>query len=70
LHDKALIARRLKFAEIFVQMISAAGFALASPTLLYLALFGLGVIATLFGRSNTAFCPITFGARSSSPAMR
>jgi acyl-[acyl-carrier-protein]-phospholipid O-acyltransferase/long-chain-fatty-acid--[acyl-carrier-protein] ligase len=53
-HDKALIARRLKFAEIFVQMISAAGFALASPTLLYLALFGLGVIAALFG-------PIKYG---------
>jgi acyl-[acyl-carrier-protein]-phospholipid O-acyltransferase / long-chain-fatty-acid--[acyl-carrier-protein] ligase len=53
-HDKALIARRLKFAEIFVQMISAAGFALASPTLLYLALFGLGVISALFG-------PIKYG---------
>jgi acyl-[acyl-carrier-protein]-phospholipid O-acyltransferase/long-chain-fatty-acid--[acyl-carrier-protein] ligase len=53
-HDKALIARRLKFAEIFVQMISAAGFALASPTLLYLALFGLGVIGALFG-------PIKYG---------
>jgi acyl-[acyl-carrier-protein]-phospholipid O-acyltransferase / long-chain-fatty-acid--[acyl-carrier-protein] ligase len=53
-HDKALIARRLKFAEIFVQMIAAAGFALASPTLLYLALFGLGVIAALFG-------PIKYG---------
>src|SRR3954471_8372589 len=25
-HDKALIARRLKFGEIFVQMIAAAGF--------------------------------------------
>src|ERR1700688_2639377 len=53
-HDKALIARRLKFAEIFVQMIAAAGFALASPTLLYLALFGLGCIAALFG-------PIKYG---------
>ena len=53
-HDKALIARRLKFAEIFVQMISAAGFAFASPTLLYLALFGLGLIAALFG-------PIKYG---------
>jgi acyl-[acyl-carrier-protein]-phospholipid O-acyltransferase / long-chain-fatty-acid--[acyl-carrier-protein] ligase len=53
-HDKSLIARRLKFAEIFVQMISAAGFALASPALLYLALFGLGVIAALFG-------PIKYG---------
>jgi hypothetical protein len=31
--DKALIARRLKFAEIFVQMIAARGFAFASPAL-------------------------------------
>ena len=53
-HDKALIARRLKFAEIFVQTIAAAGFAFASPTLLYVALFGLGVIAALFG-------PIKYG---------
>jgi acyl-[acyl-carrier-protein]-phospholipid O-acyltransferase/long-chain-fatty-acid--[acyl-carrier-protein] ligase len=53
-HDKALIARRLKFAEIFVQMIAAAGFVFASLPLLYLALFGLGVIAALFG-------PIKYG---------
>jgi acyl-[acyl-carrier-protein]-phospholipid O-acyltransferase/long-chain-fatty-acid--[acyl-carrier-protein] ligase len=45
--DKTLIARRLQFEEIFVQMI-AAGFVFASPALLYLALFGLGVIAALF----------------------
>ncbi len=53
-HDKALIARRLKFAEIFVQMIAAAGFFFASLYLLYAALFGLGVIAALFG-------PIKYG---------
>ena len=53
-HDKALIARRLKFAEIFVQMIAAAGFLFASLPLLYTALFGLGVIAALFG-------PIKYG---------
>ncbi len=52
--DKALIARRLKFAEIFVQMIAAAGFWTGSLALLYLALFGLGVIASLFG-------PIKYG---------
>jgi len=78
-HDKALIARRLKFAEIFVQMISAAGFALASPTLLYLALFGLGVIAALFGPIKYGILPDHLqreelvsgnGARSLSPAMR
>ena len=61
-HDKALIARRLKFAEIFVQMIAAAGFwcsaqpalAYLALPLLYTALFGLGTIAALFG-------PIKYG---------
>jgi acyl-[acyl-carrier-protein]-phospholipid O-acyltransferase/long-chain-fatty-acid--[acyl-carrier-protein] ligase len=53
-NDKAFVARRLKFAEIFVQMIAAAGFAFSSQTLLYVALFGLGVIAALFG-------PIKYG---------
>lgn len=53
-NDKALIARRLKFAEIFVQAIAAAGFLFASIPLLYVALFGLGAIAALFG-------PIKYG---------
>ncbi len=53
-HDKALIARRLKLSEIFVQMIAAAGFVLSSLPLLYLALLGLGCIAALFG-------PIKYG---------
>ena len=53
-HDKALVARRLKFAEIFVQAIGAAGLALSSLNLLYLALFGLGCVAALFG-------PIKYG---------
>src|SRR5271156_33910 len=53
-HDKALIARRLKFAEIFIQMIAAAGFAFDSAALLYVALFGVGIIAALFG-------PIKYG---------
>ncbi len=52
--DKAVVARRLKFAEIFVQVIAAAGFLLSSLVLLYTALFGLGVIAALFG-------PIKYG---------
>ncbi len=56
-HDKALIARRLKFAEIFVQMIAAAGFAFASAALLYAALFGLGVIAALFGPVKYGILP-------------
>jgi acyl-[acyl-carrier-protein]-phospholipid O-acyltransferase/long-chain-fatty-acid--[acyl-carrier-protein] ligase len=53
-HDKALIAKRLKFAEIFVQLVAAAGFYFSSLWLLYGALFGLGVIAALFG-------PIKYG---------
>jgi acyl-[acyl-carrier-protein]-phospholipid O-acyltransferase/long-chain-fatty-acid--[acyl-carrier-protein] ligase len=53
-HNKALIARRLKFGEIFVQMVAAAGFWFASLPLLYAALFGLGIIAALFG-------PIKYG---------
>ncbi len=53
-NDKAAIARKLKFAEIFVQMIAAAGFYFSSLELLYLALFGLGCIAALFG-------PIKYG---------
>jgi len=53
-NDKAVIARRLKFAEIFVQSIAAAGFWFASLSLLFTALFGLGLIAALFG-------PIKYG---------
>jgi acyl-[acyl-carrier-protein]-phospholipid O-acyltransferase / long-chain-fatty-acid--[acyl-carrier-protein] ligase len=53
-NDKALVAQRLKFAEIFVQMIAAAGFWLSSLPLLYLSLFGLGIISSLFG-------PIKYG---------
>ena len=53
-NDKAKIARALKFAEIGVQAIAAAGFWFSSLPLLYLALFGLGCIAALFG-------PIKYG---------
>ncbi len=53
-HDKALVAQRLKLSEIGVQAVAAAGFVLSSPALLYVALFGLGCIAALFG-------PIKYG---------
>ncbi len=53
-HDKAFVARRLKLAEIGVQIVAAAGFVLSSLNLLYVALFGLGCIAALFG-------PIKYG---------
>jgi acyl-[acyl-carrier-protein]-phospholipid O-acyltransferase/long-chain-fatty-acid--[acyl-carrier-protein] ligase len=53
-HDKAWLARRLKFVEIFVQLVAAVGVFLTALPLLYAALFGLGVIAALFG-------PIKYG---------
>ena len=56
-HDKAWLARRLKFAEILVQMIAAAGLFLSSLPLLYTALFGLGVISALFGPVKYGILP-------------
>jgi acyl-[acyl-carrier-protein]-phospholipid O-acyltransferase/long-chain-fatty-acid--[acyl-carrier-protein] ligase len=53
-HDKGVVARRLKLAEIFVQLLAAAGFYFSSLELLYASLFGLGCIAALFG-------PIKYG---------
>jgi len=47
--DKAMLARRLKGAEILVQALAAIAIVLESLPLLYLALFALGVIAALFG---------------------
>lgn len=56
-HDKAWFARKLKFAEIFVQGIAAAGFYFGSLNLLYLALFGLGCISALFGPVKYGILP-------------
>jgi acyl-[acyl-carrier-protein]-phospholipid O-acyltransferase/long-chain-fatty-acid--[acyl-carrier-protein] ligase len=52
--DKALVAQRLKFAEIGVAAIAVAGFWLHSVPILFFALFLFGVIASLFG-------PIKYG---------
>jgi MFS family permease len=56
-HDKAWLARRLKFAEILVQIIAGAGLFLSSLPLLYTALFGLGVISALFGPVKYGILP-------------
>src|SRR5579871_4015000 len=56
-HDKALVARRLKFGEIFVQAVAAAGVWFGSLPLLYVALCGLGTIAALFGPVKYGFLP-------------
>ena len=53
-HDKAMIAQRLKLAEIGVALIAIAGFVMHSVPILFVALFGFGVIGSLFG-------PIKYG---------
>jgi acyl-[acyl-carrier-protein]-phospholipid O-acyltransferase/long-chain-fatty-acid--[acyl-carrier-protein] ligase len=53
-HDKALLAQRLKFAEIFVAALAVVGYVRQSVPLLFVALAGFGVIGALFG-------PIKYG---------
>src|SRR5579862_7494098 len=53
-YDKALVARRLKFAEIFVAGVAALGFVLQSVPILMTALGLFGTISALFG-------PIKYG---------
>src|ERR1043166_5067928 len=52
--DKAVIAQRLKLAEIGISVIAIIGFALHSVPVLFAALLGFGVIGSLFG-------PIKYG---------
>ena len=52
--DKAIIAQRLKLAEIGVALIAVIGFVTHSVPVLFVALFGFGVIGSLFG-------PIKYG---------
>src|ERR1700754_5176958 len=52
--DKALVARRLKFVEIGIAFVAVGGFHLPSVPVLFVALFGFGVIGALFG-------PIKYG---------
>ncbi len=53
-YDKAIVARRLKLAEIAIAVIAIIGFAIHSVPVLFAALFGFGVIGSLFG-------PIKYG---------
>src|SRR5277367_6740615 len=53
-YDKAMLARRMKFAEIFGAAFAAAGFLMQSVPLLMIALGLYGSIAALFG-------PIKYG---------
>jgi acyl-[acyl-carrier-protein]-phospholipid O-acyltransferase/long-chain-fatty-acid--[acyl-carrier-protein] ligase len=53
-YDKSVVAQRLKLLEIGVAGIAAIGFATHSLFILFLALFGFGIIGSLFG-------PIKYG---------
>ena len=53
-YDKAMVAQRLKLAEIGVSIIAIIGFVMHSVPLLFVALFAFGVIGSQFG-------PIKYG---------
>ena len=53
-YDKAFVAQRIKLTEIGAAIVAVAGFAFHSLTLLFLAVFMFGTLASLFG-------PIKYG---------
>jgi acyl-[acyl-carrier-protein]-phospholipid O-acyltransferase/long-chain-fatty-acid--[acyl-carrier-protein] ligase len=53
-YDKAVVAQRLKLCEIAIALIAILGFVMHSVPILFVALFGFGVIGSLFG-------PIKYG---------
>ena len=54
---KSVLARRLKFAEIFAACFAAAGFFLHSVPLLFVALALFGIVAALFGPVKYGILP-------------
>src|SRR5579862_984999 len=66
-YDKAKVAQRLKFAEIGVAIMAVIGFAFHSILVLFVALFGFGVIGSLFGPIKYGILPDHL-ARSELPA--
>src|SRR6516225_8301614 len=68
---KSVVARRLKFAEIFAACFAAAGFFLHSVPLLFIALGLFGVIAALFGPVKYAMLPdqLTVGELATGNAL-
>ena len=54
---KSVVARRLKFAEIFAACFAAAGFFLHSVPLLFVALALFGIVAALFGPVKYGILP-------------
>ena len=56
-HDKAVVAERVKLAEIAVALIACAGFLLHSVPVLFVALGLFGVLGALFGPVKYGILP-------------
>jgi MFS family permease len=56
-HDKARLIRIIKFAEIGIMILGAAGILLASKVLMLAAVFAMGVHSTFFGPIKYAILP-------------
>lgn len=56
-YDKSLIARRVKFAEIWIVLVASAGFVLQSIPMLFAGLFLMGVLSALFGPVKYGILP-------------
>jgi MFS family permease len=56
-HDKARLIRIIKFAEIGIMILGAAGILLASTVLMLAAVFAMGVHSTFFGPIKYAILP-------------
>lgn len=56
-HDKTKIMRLIKFAEILIMIVGAAGIFVSSIELMLLALFGMGVHSAFFGPIKYAVLP-------------
>ncbi|WP_183191281.1 acyl-[ACP]--phospholipid O-acyltransferase [Ancylobacter tetraedralis] len=56
-YDKALIARRLKFAEIWIVLLACSGFVLQSLPMLFVGLFFMGTLSALFGPVKYGILP-------------
>ena len=62
-YDKALVARKLKLAELPVAAVAAAGFLLHSVPILFVALLLYGVIGALFGPIKYGILPVHLETR-------
>lgn len=56
-YDKSLIARRVKFAEIWIVLVASSGFVLGSLPMLFLGLFLMGCVSALFGPVKYGILP-------------